>query len=419
MLARRTPTAVSLSVALSAFAAGQSPADDRAEGLEHRREIRAAFEASQRELFPEDLAAAEARGRLDGPVLSGLRLADDDIHEVARRLTTATSVRVDVDRALSDRVESEGVTLTLGLTQPVTLRGALDLIAWRTGAVWTCDGERARLGEDEAAEPRIHYVGDLCAPRGDRTLEPEEIVNLVRSRVARGTWDRGRRSIDILGRDSIFVMQPPWVHEQIRRMLDGVGRELFAGEPRDSFDVDLDDERQTRDVMARASGSTVALTSELVGSLPAYLGELSKQAGVNVILGVEDADEAPLLTVAPPYGESTLKRHLDYLWDELRLGHRVIGGVIVVSPDWAKAAVTRVYRVPAAADLSEDGSIDADWVVDVLGQAIEPESWDYDPNLSAYRLADLIVVHQSSDVHREFDRLLQQLRTLGRLRAGR
>ncbi len=193
--------------------------------------------------------------------VASITIAEVSLPDAANAINIITGIPIVVDPEVKTELESSSVQLNMGTLNDISVASLLNLITQQAGEgiVWKVMNGVVYITKAEKAQdkgvPRIHSVQDLTfaltdfkGPRigkiplpnqeaseeegsvfgsdqaGEQVVQPEEITNLIKENIARGSWESGKYSVDVANNSQILVIHTSEVQLQVAQFLDDLRR---------------------------------------------------------------------------------------------------------------------------------------------------------------------------------------------------
>lgn len=206
----------------------------------------------------------ELKQRIKNTTIPLIQFPEVPVTDAATHISVQSGIPIVIAPDVASELESGNITLNISQLRDMSVESLLDIITEQAGEAytWVVTHGVAKIAKKESitgqAVPRVHSVQDISfilnsfrAPSigailppgaeiseeegspfgsevaGTAALSPEDVVNLIKENVARGTWDSGDFSIGIAQNDQIIVVHSPEVHREVAQFLDDLRK--FSG----------------------------------------------------------------------------------------------------------------------------------------------------------------------------------------------
>lgn len=210
---------------------------------------------------PQDL---ELKQRIKNTTIPEIRFPEVPVTEAATHIAVQSGVPIVIAPDVASELESGNITLNISMLRDISVEHLLDIITEQAGEAytWNIDHGVVKIVKKESITgrtvPRLHSVQDIAfklnsfrAPQigailppgseiseedgspfgsevaGEAAISTEDIVNLIKENISRGTWDTGEFSIGVANNDQIVAVHTPEVHREVAQFLDDLRR--FSG----------------------------------------------------------------------------------------------------------------------------------------------------------------------------------------------
>jgi type II secretory pathway component GspD/PulD (secretin) len=206
----------------------------------------------------------ELKQRIKNTTIPLIAFPDVPVAEAITHISVQSGIPIVIAPDVASELESGSITLNISQLSNIAVNHLLDIITQQAGEGYTHIVDRGvvRIAKREsitgASVVRIHTVQDIAfklnsfrAPKIEKILPPgaeiseeegspfgsevageaaiaaEDIVNLIKENISRGTWDTGEFSIGLANNDQILVVHTPEVHREVAQFLDDLRK--FSG----------------------------------------------------------------------------------------------------------------------------------------------------------------------------------------------
>ncbi len=206
----------------------------------------------------------ELKQRIKNTMIAQIKFPEVSVKDAIEGISLQSGIPIVIAPAAASELETSGVQLNIPQLNDISVESLLEIITKQAGEGFTyiVDHGVVKVTKRDAisgnAIPRIHTVQDIAfklnsfkSPQigkilppgaeiseeegspfgsevaGESAMPTEDIVNLIKENIARGTWDTGSYSIGVANNDHILVVHTPEVHRQVAQFLDDLRK--FSG----------------------------------------------------------------------------------------------------------------------------------------------------------------------------------------------
>jgi hypothetical protein len=339
------------------------------------------------------------RGALYQP--TEFAFVETPLAEILQTLSTKHGVSITIDeKALRDARIKIDAPMTIEV-EDRSLRGGLVLLLrpLKLVAIPTQKGLTVTTVQKFAAQhvKRTYKIAAHIKPGG--AVGPRHLEDLIYHLAAPSAWDRvgGQGDIQLQG-STMVVNQSPFVHEQIRTLLDDILTVRKTGRmPRTAK------EQVLREALAKPISVSFARTP-----LPDVVTTLKMRAGIEI--GVLDSAGVDIESrVTLKVSKVSLAAALEKLLEPLRLDWIVLEDTLLITTQQAAGNLMQIRFYEAKPILA--GGTSADALIREIFTKVHPPSWDESGGPASIQYyGTLIGVAQTQRNHRAIEKLLSEKR---------